>query len=60
MELLEGETWKERWTRSGRTGSTLGTPAYMSPEQALARWSYVDARSDLFALGATLFTLMTG
>jgi serine/threonine-protein kinase len=43
-----------------RTGSMLGTPAYMAPEQALARWDRVDHRSDLFSVGATLWTLLTG
>ena len=38
----------------------LGTPAYMSPEQAQARWDEVDARSDLWSIGATLQTLSTG
>ena len=38
----------------------LGTPAYMPPEQARGLWDYVDARSDLFALGATMWCLLTG
>ncbi len=126
MELLEGETLKERWTRAGRmldlgpaldvaegvldvlaaahrvgivhrdlkpdnifltsdgalkildfgiarlldpepgaadaTSSTamMGTPAFMPPEQALAHWKKIDGRTDLFAVGATTFTMLTG
>jgi eukaryotic-like serine/threonine-protein kinase len=42
------------------TGSVIGSPAFMAPEQALGRWKLVDARSDLFAVGASLFNLLTG
>lgn len=43
-----------------RTGIAMGTPAFMAPEQALGRWADVDGRTDLWALGATMFTLLTG
>jgi eukaryotic-like serine/threonine-protein kinase len=42
------------------TGAALGTPAYMPPEQARGRWTQVDPRTDLWALGATLHALVLG
>jgi serine/threonine-protein kinase len=42
------------------TGLMLGTPDYMSPEQAGGHPDEVDARSDLWAVGASLFTLLSG
>lgn len=39
---------------------TMGTPAFMAPEQARGHWEEVDAQSDLWAVGATVFTLLTG
>jgi hypothetical protein len=49
-----------RPTSATRDGSLLGTPAFMAAEQALGRWSEVDARSDIWATGATLYTLLSG
>jgi serine/threonine-protein kinase len=43
-----------------RSSAMLGTPAFMAPEQARSRWEWVDARTDLWAVGATMFTTLTG
>ena len=43
-----------------QAGMTMGTPAYMPPEQARALWDEVDARTDIWAIGATMYTLLTG
>jgi eukaryotic-like serine/threonine-protein kinase len=42
------------------SGAAMGTPAFMAPEQARGRWDDVDGQTDVWALGATLFTLLTG
>jgi eukaryotic-like serine/threonine-protein kinase len=42
------------------TGARLGTPAFMPPEQARGNVRDIDARSDIYGVGAVLFTLMSG
>lgn len=49
-------------TRGDETayGSAIGTPAFMSPEQAAGRWDIVNVASDIYSLGGILYTLLTG
>ncbi len=51
--LFDGEA-------STHTGQILGSPAFMAPEQARGRWNDVDCQSDIWAVGACMFTLFSG
>jgi serine/threonine-protein kinase len=41
-------------------GLALGTPSFMAPEQANGKKDEIDARTDIFALGATAFSILSG
>ncbi|MBI3724638.1 serine/threonine protein kinase, partial [bacterium] len=51
---------RDSGTKMTKTGSLLGTPAYMPPEQAGTSETPIDERSDVYSLGATLYHVLTG
>jgi eukaryotic-like serine/threonine-protein kinase len=57
-----GEVWVVDWgfafDQSARTGLRGGTPGYMAPEQLDPRCDFVDATTDVFALGALLYEMV--
>jgi serine/threonine-protein kinase len=50
-ELVPGST---------QSGIPMGTPGFMAPEQARGRWDLVGPQSDVWSIGATMFTLLSG
>jgi tRNA A-37 threonylcarbamoyl transferase component Bud32 len=60
-----GEVYLADWgvalrTTGERRSELVGTPLYMAPEMAMADTSKIDARTDVFLLGATLHEILTG
>jgi serine/threonine-protein kinase len=57
--LVQHHTFKQDETKLTIQGTILGSPAYMSPEQAMGK-SDLDARTDIYSLGAVAYFLLTG
>ncbi len=54
LAMIQGED------RLTKTGSAIGTPFYMSPEQIRAKVQDIDGRADIFAMGVILYEHLTG
>jgi serine/threonine-protein kinase len=60
VKLLDFGFAKRRGATADAAQSVVGTPSFMPPEQALGLTNKIDARSDVWALGATLFFVLSG
>ncbi|NUP06466.1 MAG: protein kinase [Polyangiaceae bacterium] len=59
VEVLDADGSDVRQTTRTRVGTTIGTPIYMSPEQAHGKNDELDGRSDLYSLGLILQETLT-
>ena len=60
VKLLDLGVARMGMSKQTAMGETLGSPAYLSPEQAAGQLDQIDERSEVFSVGAILFALLTG
>ena len=60
MDFGMARVIKDEGAKLSRTGTIMGTPAYMPPEQAHGNIREIDIRSDVYSLGAMLYEMITG
>lgn len=59
LEQVELDSWDETVAEQTRMGQIMGTPRYLSPEQAAGKNDQLDGRSDQLALGLILYEIFT-
>ena len=60
LKVNNSELFSDSALMQTLSGEVVGTPSYMSPEQAAGQLELVDAKTDIYGLGGILFSILTG